>query len=313
MDKLNGCTVLAAGANGFLGRHLLTRLERSEANVHALSRSVPADANSVQWWQADLTNEHQICEIVASIRPDVIFHLASASHGGQDSQFVLPTFENDLRATVNMLLAAKSSNCDRVILVASLEEPILDGRPITLSSPYAAAKVACSLYALMFHQLYGVPVTILRPFMTYGPGQKSYKVIPHTILSMLQGESPKLSSGARPVDWVYVEDIISAFLTAAISPEAIGATIDLGSGQLVPIREAVEYIQQLLPDAPPPLLGALPDRMMESVRCADTQSAERILGWKATTPLLTGLSKTVDWYRQQIAGKVPVGARLPFC
>ncbi len=301
MENLNRATVLVTGANGFLGRHLIERLKQQGSTIHAVSRSIPDAADGVHWRQGDLTNLDWLQELVAGVKPDVIFQMSSCSLGGQDARFVLPTFENDLRATVNMLLAAKMSGCSRIVLAASLEEPILDGRPLTVSSPYAAAKACSTYYGVMFHQLYGVPVTILRLFMTYGPGQKPYKLIPYTIVNLLKGESPRLSSGARPVDWVYVDDIITAFLRAAVRPEAIGAPIELGSGSLAPVREVVRQIHELIPDSPPPLLGALSDRVMETVRCADTEAARRILDWQATTPLRKGLLRTIDWYRERIA------------
>ena len=152
----------------------------------------------------------------------------------------------------------------------------------------------------MFHQLYGVPVTMLRLFMTYGPGQKAYKLIPYTILSLLKGQPPKLSSGVRPVDWVYVQDVITAFIAAAVKPEAVGQIIDIGSGSLVPVREVIEEIHRLIPQSPKPLFGALPDRTVESVRRAETEAAARILAWRATTPLSEGLCQTIQWYREQM-------------
>src|SRR3954451_4071326 len=114
MDTLKGRKVLVAGANGFFGRHLLTRLTPTGATVHALSRQVPSHPNGVEWTQADLTSAQQVHETVSRIQPDIIFHLASASYGGQDSEFVLPTLDNDLRSTVNMLLAAQSVRCSRI-------------------------------------------------------------------------------------------------------------------------------------------------------------------------------------------------------
>ncbi len=300
MDKFYGRTVLVAGANGFIGRILIENLKQYGARIHAVSRNIPADPDGIQWWQGSLTDTAWIRDLATTIRPDIIYQLASASQGGQDIRFVLPGFEDDLRTTVNTLLAAEACGASRVILVGSLEEPQLDGRPLQLNSPYAAAKMACTVYGRMFHQLYGVPVTILRPFMTYGPGQKSYKLIPYTILSLLNGTAPKLSSGTRPVDWVYIEDVIAAFLAAAVEPEAVGAAIDLGSGKLVPVRDVIKRIHQLIPGSPEPALGALPDRLMETIRCAETGLAERILGWKAVTPLQEGLAKTVAWYREQL-------------
>jgi len=298
--NLSGLNVLVTGASGFLGRHLVDRLNQHNARIHAVSRSIPSSANGAQWVQGDLTDGDWVQELVTGIKPDVIYQLASASQGGQASQFVLPTFENDLRSTVNVLLAAKTCGCNRVILAASLEEPVHDGRPVTIASPYAAAKASCTYYGLMFHQLYGVPVTLLRPFMTYGPGQKVHKLIPYSILSLLKGEPPQISSGLRLVDWVYVQDVITAFVSAAVRPEAVGTVIDLGSGCLVPVREVVNEIHRLIPRSPASLPGALPDRMMETVRCADTESAMRILDWKATTALTDGLSQTIEWYRKRL-------------
>jgi nucleoside-diphosphate-sugar epimerase len=228
------------------------------------------------------------------VKPDVVYQLASASVGSQDPQNVLPTFENDLRATVNTLIAVRDLGCSRVIITRSLDEPEADSAP---SSPYAAAKAASGLYGRMFHELYGVPVVMLRPFMTYGPGQKDYKVIPYTIQSMLKGETPTLGAGTRQVDWVYVDDVIAAFVAAATKPEAVGREIDLGSGALVSIREVVERIHQMLPGSPAARFGGAPERVNERVHAADLGTAELALNWRPAISLPEGLSQTIDWYR----------------
>ena len=110
MAALDGLTILAIGANGFLGRHLLASLRRGNTNLHAISRSVPAETDGVEWWQGTATDLRWIRDVTARVRPDVIYQLASAAFGGQDSGAVLNTFENDLRTTVNTLLAAQDSN-----------------------------------------------------------------------------------------------------------------------------------------------------------------------------------------------------------
>jgi nucleoside-diphosphate-sugar epimerase len=312
MQGLFGCKVLVTGANGFLGLHLLQRLQQCKSIVHAISRSTPLQDCGAHWWRGDLRDGKWLQETVAALRPDVVFHLASASQGGQDVKFVLPTFENDLQTTINVLLALKTTGCSRLVLAASLEEPILDGRPITISSPYAAAKLAATAYGLMFHQLYKTPVTFLRPFMTYGPGQKHHKIVPYTITSLLGGRSPQLSSGVRPVDWVYVDDVISSFVAAAVRPAALGRVIDIGSGKVVSVRQVVSEIHQLMPGAPAPQLGALVDRASENVRCAETDTARSILGWEATTPLRRGLALTIESYRQELQpdqSRLPAGAQ----
>lgn len=297
MQKLDGQTILVIGANGFLGSHLLSRLGRVSVHLHAVSRNAKAEPGPVRWWQGSAADASWIRELVGRVKPDVIYQLASASEGGQDPRFVLPAFENDLQTTVNTLMAARDAGCGRVITTGSLDEPLSNGKPGSPSSPYAAAKAAARLYARMFHQLYSVPVVILRPFMTYGPGQKSHKVIPYTIQSMLQGKAPSLGSGARSVDWIYVDDVITAFVEAAARPEAAGMEIDLGSGHLVTIREVVEQIRQLIPGAPEAEFGSLPDRSREQIRVADLATAKEVLGWGPTTSLRNGLEQTIEWYR----------------
>jgi nucleoside-diphosphate-sugar epimerase len=93
VENLGGLNVLVTGANGFLGRHLIDRLSGHKARIYAVSRKTPPSADGVRWVQGDLANGDWLLELVASITPDVIYQLVSASQGGQDSQFVHPTFE----------------------------------------------------------------------------------------------------------------------------------------------------------------------------------------------------------------------------
>jgi UDP-glucose 4-epimerase len=179
-------------------------------------------------------------DLVIRIKPNVIYQLASSNPGLQNSECLLATFETDLRSTVNVLLATKASSCKLLVIPASLDELIYDGRLLTSSSQYAAGRAAATYCGLTFQQLYGVPVAVLWPFMTYGPGQNVHKLIPHTIVSLLQNQASKVSSGVRRVDSVYVEDVIWALITVALRPEAVGVVIDVGSGHLVSVREVVE-------------------------------------------------------------------------
>jgi len=93
----------------------------------------------------------------------------------------------------------------------------------------------------MFFALYQLPVVILRVFMVYGPGQGDLqKLVPYVITSLLKGETPRFTSGTREVDWIYVEDVVAAFLEAARAPGVEGATLDVGTGKLVTVRQVVE-------------------------------------------------------------------------
>jgi nucleoside-diphosphate-sugar epimerase len=205
-----------------------------------------------------------------------------------------------LVSTVNLLVAASESGCARVVLAASLTEPRPDRLEITPGSPYAAAKWASSAYARMFHKLYGLPVVMVRPFMTYGPGQDERKLVPHVVLSLLRQKAPRLSSGRQEIDWIYIDDVIDGFLAAAHAAGVEGETIDLGSGTVVPIRAVVGKIVELIGGDVAPLFNALPDRPVEPVRIAELDAAYVKLGWKPRISLELGLARTVEWYRSQL-------------
>jgi UDP-glucose 4-epimerase len=140
-------------------------------------------------------------------------------------------------------------------------------------------------------------VVLLRIFMVYGPGQRDEKkLVPYVITSLLRDESPALSNGTRPVDWVYVDDVVDALLASAGAPGAVGETIDVGSGTLTPVREVVDEIVRLMRPSVELRFGAVPERPNERVRVADAERAGALLDWAPRTSLEHGLAATVDWY-----------------
>src|SRR5262249_30694788 len=138
-------------------------------------------------------------------------------------------------------------------------------------------------YARMFQRLYGTPVVMTRPYMVYGPEQRAHKLLPYVILTLLRGEAPRLASGRRGVDWIYVDDVLEGMSAAMLAPNAEGSTFDLGTGELVTIREVVELVVELMGSRVQPLFGALADRPVEQVRAADVATTREKLGWKAST------------------------------
>lgn len=298
VEALAACRVMVTGARGFLGSHACQQLLHCGAEVHAVARRLPEAAGSLHWHQADLADLQQTRQAIEAARPDVIFHLAGYSEGLRELEHVSRSLSGDLVTAVNVLTAATQLGCRRVILAGSLEEPDAAQAAALPSSPYAAAKWAASGYARMFHALYRTPAVILRVFMTYGPRQRPRKVIPYTILSLLEGRSPQLSDGRRPVDWIYVDDVIRGMLAAAVAPGVEGSTLDLGSGRLVSVREVVEEIVRQLGAPVAPCFGALPDRPLEQVRAADLRRTTSCLGWTPRTALADGLRQTIDWYRE---------------
>lgn len=301
--QFSGKKVLITGASGFVGSHLCRTLGSQGAEIFAVSRTPrTSDVDYLSWWQADLGDIEQVRKVVSTAQPDVVFHLASIPTGRHGLEYVLPMFHGNLTSTVNLLTAATEfGGCHRIVLASSLEEPELDEVGAIPYSPYGAAKWASSNYGRMFHRLYQAPVAIARLFMIYGPAQPDInKLIPYTILSLLKGEAPKVSSGKREVDWIYIDDIISGLLALAQTPNLEGQTVDLGSGTFVPIHSVVDQLVELIGSDIQPLYGALPDRPLEPRRVANTVHTYRTLGWEPKTSLRSGLQQTIDWYREHI-------------
>lgn len=263
----------------------------------------------MRWWQADLADIGAVQNLFHSIQPHTVYHFAGLATGSHDLGVVLPTLRDNLQTTVNLLTAVTESGTGRLILPGSLEEPdSREGAPVPCS-PYAASKWASSSYAKMFHRLYGTPVVIARVFMVYGPQQPDLaKLIPYVVLSLLRDESPKLSSGSRLIDWIFIDDLVEGLLAVAQTSGLEGRTVDLGSGSTISIRRLVEEIHRIIDSAASPVFGSLEDRPHERETAADVAETARLCGWTPATSVETGLRLTVDWYRSQLAdGLLPEG------
>ncbi len=299
LSRFAGQRILITGASGFIGSHLCRRLSGCGAELHAVSRDARThNGLGVRWWRADLAEYAAVREIISAIRPDIVFHLASLVTGARKVALVIPTFRNNLLSTINLLTAAAEQGCGRLIHAGSMEEPDSEqGVPIPCS-PYAAAKWASTGYARMFHTLFGLPTITLRIFMVYGPGQMdATKLIPYVISSLMNGEAPKLTSGHRPVDWIFIEDVIDGLLASATAENLNVDAVDMGSGSLVTVREMVERLFHLVDPSLIPVFGAIEDRPHEVVRSANITATEKMIGWRPKTLLWDGLEKTVEWYK----------------
>lgn len=295
--------VLVTGASGFIGSHLLQKLRQLGATITAVSHTTQVESDDqCTWVQCDLSDAAAVEKVFNQAKPAVVFHLASQVSGTRELEAVLPMFAANAQSTLNILVNATKHVCRRVVITGSQEEPTFTKDNSIPNSPYAAAKATASLYAEMFYTLYQTPVVNARLFMVYGPSQKDLKkVIPYTILSLLKNESPKFASGKRGIDWIYVEDVVDGLIAAAQSPQAIGKTIDLGTGTLTTTREAITQLAQLMNTQQPLLWDSFPDRPFEVERTANASSTEKLLGWKAKTSLDIGLQKTIEWYTQKFS------------
>lgn len=295
-----GSSALVTGGAGFIGSNLCNVLNEAGIVVHSVSRRASRTETAHRHWQVDLADAAKVRELVKSIRPDYVFHLASHVMGAPDLSHVLPALHSNLLTTVNLLTAVAEFGCRRMIITGSLAEPVSRTDEPFPPSPYAASKWASSDYARMFHALYRVPIAIARVFMVYGPGQQDLtKLVPYVIRSALRGEPPEISSGHRLIDWIFVDDVAAGLLKLALAANVDGQTVDLGSGTMIRTSDLVEQICDLMAAGIRPRIGALPDRPFEPNRAARVEETFRLLAWSPQVPLAEGLSRTIEFYRGQ--------------
>ena len=302
MNSLSGRRLLVTGGSGFIGARLCRRAVREGAVVHTVSRRRQAVTEDLRWERVDLTDQAAVRELLRRVQPEIVLHLASEVSGARGRDLVVPMLQANLVTAVNVMLACSEVECRRLVLAGSMEEPDLGNADAVAQSPYAVAKWAALAYARLFRALYELSVVHLRLFMVYGPGQHDLrKLVPYVTVSLMRGVAPKLTSGERPVDWVYVDDVVDAFLRAAVAPGVEGRSLDIGSGELVTARALVLRLRELVGGEAEPAFGAIADRQLERVRAADPERAAEALGWRPRMPLADGLERTVEFYRSHLS------------
>jgi UDP-glucose 4-epimerase len=296
LDAHSRVTVL--GGSGFLGRALCARLHQLGLDVTSMARHAAEPGLPWRHVAVDASDHPSITGALTAAQPDIVFNLAGLADARTERELVMPMLHSHVGTTLNVLEYVASSKCRRVIIAASLEEPEPPEPAPVASSPYAAAKWAAGVYGRMYHRLYATPVVFARVFMAYGPGpQNLRKVVPYSALALLRGEAPALSSGVRPYDWIYIDDVADGLIACADAPGIEGKRVDLGTGDVVPVREVVELIADLVGSGVRPTFGTLQDRFASSVRRANVAEAQALAGWQAKVGLREGLSRTVDWLR----------------
>jgi UDP-glucose 4-epimerase len=311
--------VLVTGADGFIGSHLVERLVAEGASVRAfclynsqgsrgwLEQSAPSVQDEVDFRLGDIRDARFVEECSRDV--EVIFHLAALiaipySYTAPES-FV----DTNVRGTLNVLEAARRQGAARVIQTSTSEVygtpatlPIRETHPLSAQSPYAATKVAADQLALSYHRSFATPVTVLRPFNTYGPRQSTRAVLPTILLQLMAGQR-EISLGRLDTrrDLTYVSDTVAGFLCAGATPGVEGQIFQLGTGVSVSIADLfaaacrvlgvearmIEDKARLRPDASEVL-----------VLQSDPSLAAERLDWRPTVTLEEGLRATIAWLRE---------------
>ena len=238
----------------------------------------------MRWERGDLTDEAAARDLVRRVRPDVVLHLASEVSGGRDLELVLPMLRANLLAAVNVMVACAERAARASSWPARWRSPTWATRTPSPSPRTRSRSGARSRTPAISSALHELPVVHLRVFMVYGPGQLDLrKLVPYVTVSLLRGEAPRLTSGARAVDWIYVDDVVDAFLRAAVAPGLEGRSLDVGSGELVTARALVVRLRELVGGDVEPGVRGDPGPAARARPGGRSRAAAEAMGWRPQT------------------------------
>lgn len=309
----NGKRVLVTGAGGFIGSHLAERLVELGARVRAL---VHYNALGTWGWldSSPLRDEMEIvpgdiCDrdsVGRAMRGvEIVFHLAALIAIPYSYHAPASYVRTNVEGTLNVLQAAREQGVERVVHTSTSEVygtaryvPIDESHPLQGQSPYSASKIGADKLAEAFHLSFGLPVVTLRPFNTFGPRQSARAVIPTIITQALTGPEIRLGNLSPTRDLNFVLDTVEGFVRAAASPEAVGRTVNIGTGREISIGELAHLILELMGKELPIVCEeerVRPEGSEVERLCADNRLARELLGWQPRYTLEEGLRRTIAW------------------
>jgi dTDP-glucose 4,6-dehydratase len=316
-------TLLVTGADGFIGSHLVERLVRSGHRVRAmvlynafdsrgwLDHVDPAIADGFESFPGDVRDPGSVKNALRGCT--AVLHLAALIGIPYSYQAPQSYLDTNIRGTLNILECALASGVGLVVQTSTSEVygtarsvPMDESHPLNAQSPYAASKIAADQLALSFHAAFGLPVTVLRPFNTFGPRQSLRAVIPAIITQLARGVRELRLGALSPTrDFNFVADVTRAFEAALQAPRAIGQVVNVGSGLEISSGELARLIgaeMQAEFDFCTDERRIRPAASEVERLLASNARARELLGWApqfcGSEGLRQALRATIAWFRE---------------
>lgn len=316
--RLKGKKVLVTGADGFIGSHLVERLLEEGAEVRAFCYynsfnswgwldSFPKETlQKIDVFTGDVRDSNGVRTAMKGI--DIVYHLAALIAIPYSYHSPEAYVDTNVKGTLNIVQAAKDLGVERVLVTSTSEVygtaqyiPIDEKHPRQGQSPYSATKIGADCIAESFYRSFDLPLTIVRPFNTYGPRQSARAIIPTIITQLLNGyESIKLGDLTPTRDLVYVKDTARGFVEISLCDELIGQDVNIATKTEIAIGDlAHELIRQINPNATieQESQRLRPEKSEVFRLYGDNSKLLEATGWSPETDLTTGLQHTIEWFK----------------
>ena len=320
--KINNKKALITGADGFIGSHLVEALLEVDVQVRAfcfynsfgslgwLDTFSKEKLSKIEIFMGDIRDPNGVRTALRGM--DMVFHLAALigipySYHSPDNYI-----DTNVKGTLNILQAARDMSIERLLVTSTSEVygtakyvPIDENHPKQPQSPYSATKIAADAIAESFYRSFDLPVTIVRPFNTYGPRQSLRAVIPTIISQLLIGKKEIELGALHPTrDLIYVKDTVKGFIEIARSGEAIGEEINIASQKEISIKELAQTLIDLI--NPQARIRTDEDRLRPVKSEVDrllgnNEKIKKLTGWEPEFSLNEGLKETVTWFKHNLS------------
>jgi len=315
---LKGKKILVTGADGFIGSHLTETLVETGAKIRAFVYynsfgkngwldALPESTKShIEFFPGDIRDPNGVRTAMKDI--DIVFHLAALiaipfSYHSPDSYV-----DTNIKGTLNILQAARDAQIERALITSTSEVygtaqyvPMDESHPFQGQSPYSATKIGADRLAESFWRSFGLPVTIARPFNTYGPRQSARAIIPTIITQLLSGSLEIRLGALEPTrDLVYVEDTVEGFIKIASSNNTVGEELNIATGTEISIGDLA---QSLIDEINPKAViicekqRVRPEKSEVNRLLGCNKKIKTLTGWVPRHSLKEGLHKTIEWIR----------------
>ena len=307
--------ILVTGGTGFIGSHLIPKLEERNFDIYVLQRYVTGryvQGLNVKTVFTDLRNDVDVRRVIKMVQPDYVIHLAAISPVSYSYDHPQETIETNFLGTVNLAEAClREIPHFKQFLFASTSEtygngpvPKREDTPQNPNSPYAVSKLAAEKYLLYLKDAYDFPVTILRNFNTYGRKRNTHFFIERTIYQMLTSNIIKLGDPTPIRDFLYVDDHVNAYLTCLGNPKAVGEIFNFCTGRQNKLIDVVETIKEIVGFNGIIKWHSVPIRPLDiKVLYGDYSKAKKVLGWEPKYTLEEGLKLTVEYWRKKLSSQ----------
>ncbi|MFH1905716.1 MAG: NAD-dependent epimerase/dehydratase family protein [bacterium] len=305
--------VLISGATGFIGANLVRRCVNDGAKVYIFTRPTSDKwrindlTSSVNQYCVDLLDYEKLEKIILDIKPEIIFH--TAVYGGypfqRDADRIIQT---NIMGTINLVNACSKVGFDVFVNTGTSSEYGLKHNPMKESdlleprNDYGVSKASATLFCQTKARSEKLPIATLRLFSPYGYYEEAKRLVSSVIISCLIEKSPKVSSSKSVRDFVFIEDVMDAYIKTAESKDKVaGQIFNIGFGKQHSVRKIVDEIIRVTGNNVKPELGKTPKRSNEpNVWQADISKAKKELGWQPKYNLDQGLERTINWFKNNI-------------